>query len=115
MRASDGDVEYQPLPISDRGRIAGGPNSVTPIDQRITCSTNGKAFRPLEEEESGINNHDEINAWGFGKEERTSGIPAAAQLERHNRIVINISGMRYETHESTLASLPDSLLGSTIR
>ena len=115
MRASDGDVEYQPLSISDRGRIAGGPNSVTPVDQRITCSTNGKAFRPLEEEESGINNNDEINAWGFGNEERTNGIPVAAQLEPHNRIVINISGTRYETHESTLASLPDSLLGSTIR
>lgn len=115
MRASDGDVEYQPFPISDRGRIPGGPNSMTPIDQRITCSTNGKSFRPLEEKDSGINNKDEINAWGFGNEERTNGIPVAAQLERHNRIVINISGMRYETHESTLASLPDSLLGSTIR
>ena len=90
MRASDVNVEYQPFPISDRGRIAGSPNSVTSIDQRITCPTNGKAFRPLEEGESGISNNDEINAWGFGNEERTSGIPAAAQLERHNRIVINI-------------------------
>lgn len=102
------------LAISDRGRNAEGPNSVPPIDQWIRCS-NGKAFRPLEEEESGINNNDEINTWRFGNEGRTNGIPVASQLERHDRIVINISGMIYETHESTLASLPDSLLGSTIR
>lgn len=42
-------------------------------------------------------------------------VPSTANTGCDKRIAINISGTRFETYESTLARLPDSLLGSPIK
>lgn len=65
-------------------------------------------------EEHSVNNNYREDVWSKkGTDEdvkRNFRIPADACLD--NRITINISGMRFETYESTLARVPDSLLGS---
>ena len=78
-----------------------------------TTFTNGKEL--LEKESDASNKNNEHNARRLATVERANGIRNMAASHNDTRIVINLSGMRYETYESTLARLPDSLLGSPIK
>ena len=48
----------------------------------------------------------------FGLMARSQNITG---YENFNRIAINVSGMKFETYEKTLARLPDSVLGSPVK
>ena len=67
---------------------------------------------PLERERGNFNSNFKDHVRRLRTEEGVRDIQHTAASENNNRVVINVSGRRYETYESTLARLPDSLLGS---
>ena len=67
---------------------------------------------PLERERGNFNSNFKDHVRRLRTEEGVRDIQHTAASENNNRVVINVSGRRYETYESTLARLPESLLGS---
>jgi len=67
---------------------------------------------PLERGRGNFNSNFKDHVRRLRTEEGVRDIQHTAASENNNRVVINVSGRRYETYESTLARLPDSLLGS---
>lgn len=102
-------VNYQAVPTNDE-REDSCENSNSWRDE-LTWITLANEKPSLEKGKGRIDNDGKFNALRNETAECDT-IQNMAASENYNRIVINVSGMRFETYHSTLARLPDSLLGS---
>lgn len=102
-------VNYQAVPINDeREDSCENSNSWR---HELTQSALANEKPSLEKGKGRIDNDGKFNSSRIETEEYDT-IQNMAASENYNRVVINVSGMRFETYDSTLARLPDSLLGS---
>ncbi|KAL9950896.1 hypothetical protein ACROYT_G043467 [Oculina patagonica] len=115
-------VNYQAVPTQGEDIIADcdGCRSSCSSDDRplLSAVTNGKPQQQGKNlKEHSVNNNNREDVWS----KRKTGadvrkiVPNLTVTSIDNRVTINVSGMRFETYESTLARLPDSLLGSPIK
>ena len=102
-------VNYQAVPTYDKGEDS-CDNSNSWRDELSQSALASKT--PLLEKGNGrIDNDGECGSSRIETEEYDT-IQNMAAFENYNRVLINVSGKKFETYESTLARLPDSLLGS---
>ena len=85
-----------------------------PLLSSLTNDTSQQEEKNLEEH-SVNNNYRDVWSKRRTDEDVKNNVPIPADICFDKRITINISGMRFETFESTLARVPDSLLGSPLK
>lgn len=115
-------VNYQAVPTHGEDIIADcdGRRSLCSSDNTplLSVLSNGKPQQQGKNvEEHSVNNNNGEDVWSKRKtgEDVRKIVPSLADTSFDNRVTINVSGMRFETYESTLARLPDSLLGSPVK
>ena len=105
-------VNYQAVPACEEGIFEENENcerSNSGASDKLMQNAPPNGKRPLARGRGGMNNNYAEDAWRIRREEEVNNMAAS---ENNGRVVISVAGMRYETYESTLARLPDSLLGS---
>ena len=110
-------VNYQAVPTHGdcHGRRSSCSSDDSPL---LPAPTNGKPDQQvINLEGHSLNNNFREDVWSKRRtdEDVRKIVPNPAVTGFDNRITINVSGMRFETYESTLARLPDSLLGSPLK
>lgn len=104
-------VNYRAVPTRDEKENE--CETFNSSDRKFRTNEHVNDKSPPEKGGGGItNNNYKDNTWTVGTEKRITGIQNVAAIESCKRVVINVSGMKFETYESTLARLPESLLGS---
>ncbi|KAJ7357788.1 potassium channel [Desmophyllum pertusum] len=116
-------VNYQAVPINLGDEIitvegdSSGRCSNSSVESLLKPAlTNGRQQQEKSQREHNVsNNYREVWSQRRRGADVEKIIPSTADTVCDNRITINVSGMRFETYESTLARLPDSLLGSPLK
>ena len=102
-------VNYQAVPTNDeREDSCENPNSWRDELPQIALANEKPS---LVKGKRRIDNDGKFNSSRIETEQHDT-IQNMAASENYNRVVINVSGMRFETYDSTSARLSDSLLGS---